>query len=214
MTFVKSSAYGNHVRMRRGTYTPVKINDAFKRSGKELVKANAYAKMIKDAFEPFRQDFKDGTLWQRLVSGFKYAFAEGNGVDYSFLKGFQFHHKHALHSVAATSLQTKIDTKKKMLRLSLQLNTHFNNKKPAINGYALSIIVAFLTTKKKKTDVSYTNFPLTRLKNAPSHYNTDLTLPKEYDAILICIKLNGYTDDTPTLNERGQGMAIVEVVKD
>ena len=51
LTFVKSGAYGDHVRAERGTYKPATINASLKKEGKMIVMANLPAKIIKDAID-------------------------------------------------------------------------------------------------------------------------------------------------------------------
>jgi hypothetical protein len=90
ITHVSSTAYGDHVRAARGTYTPVTLNESFKESGKALQLSNVFAKLIKDALDPYRANFKDGTLWRRLVSHFRQQLKDNNnGVDFRSLLGFQ-----------------------------------------------------------------------------------------------------------------------------
>ena len=62
ITFVKSPTYGNHTRAARGTHKKAKVNAAFKRQSKKLLKANVPAQILRNAINPYRQDFLYGSL--------------------------------------------------------------------------------------------------------------------------------------------------------
>ncbi len=209
-TFVQSKAYGEHVRMKRGTHTPITINDAFKRSGKTLVKANRYAKIIKDAFEPYRATIKDGTAWSRLVALFKKTLTAGKPIDYTFLKGFEFHSKHSLGSIAALYVTAVKDKKKNVLKLSCTGQTSFPDRL-RIDSYRLTIIVVFPLAKEKTSVVSSAEF----ISGAPGkryNYQTEILLPKKFDAIVIGVKVNGIKERSHSSNLKANGLGVVEVM--
>ena len=56
ITFVKSPTYGDHVRAARGTHKKAKVNAAFKKQSKKLVKANHPAQILRNAIDPYRND--------------------------------------------------------------------------------------------------------------------------------------------------------------
>ncbi|CAN5399989.1 hypothetical protein BH09BAC3_BH09BAC3_03870 [soil metagenome] len=91
---VASRAYGKHYRKPRGSQTPISINDAFQKSIELNNLANPVAKAIKDALDPFRKDFKDGTMWSRLVGILKKQLLKNPELDLSFLEKFQIN-KHS-----------------------------------------------------------------------------------------------------------------------
>ncbi len=49
---VKSNAYGDHYRRKRGTVKPAGLNEALKLSNELMANADVYAKAIKDALDP------------------------------------------------------------------------------------------------------------------------------------------------------------------
>jgi len=67
---VKSKAYGEHERAPRGSKSKAVLNKAMKAHGKRLRESTAPAKLIMDALQPFRENFKGGMIWQRLVKHF------------------------------------------------------------------------------------------------------------------------------------------------
>ena len=67
---VNSKAYGRHERAPRGSKSKAVLNTAMKAHGRRLRKSNIPAKLIMDALQPFRENFKGGMIWQRLVKHF------------------------------------------------------------------------------------------------------------------------------------------------
>jgi hypothetical protein len=67
---VNSKAYGEHERAPRGSKSKAVLNPAMRAHGRRLRKSNIPAKLIVDALQPFRENFKGGMLWQKLVKHF------------------------------------------------------------------------------------------------------------------------------------------------
>src|ERR1700681_4333787 len=80
---VHSKAYGRHERAARGSRSKAVLNDAMKEHGRRMISSNIPAKLIHDALQPYRTNFKGGLIWQRLVKHFA-AQAKAN-EDYSVL---------------------------------------------------------------------------------------------------------------------------------
>ena len=55
MILVRSRAYGDHVRAKRGTHKKAKLNPALKKGSIFISEANAAAKLFRDAIEPYRK---------------------------------------------------------------------------------------------------------------------------------------------------------------
>jgi hypothetical protein len=209
-TFVKSKAYRDHVRLKRGTHTPITINDAFKRSGKNLVKANLYAKIIKDAFEPYRASIKDGTAWSRLVALFKKTLAAGKPVDYTFLENFEFHSKHSLESIAPLRVTAVKHKKRNVLKLLCTGKVSFPDSL-RIDSYALTVIVVFPLAKKRTSIVSSAEF-FSDTQGKQYKYETEIALPKKFDAIVIGVKVNGIKEELPSFNLKANALGVVAVL--
>ena len=80
---VNSKAYGMHERAPRGSKSRAVLNPAMKAHGRRLRKSNIPAKLIMDALLPFRENFKGGMLWQRLVKHFAMQAKEGDAYSVS-----------------------------------------------------------------------------------------------------------------------------------
>src|SRR5688500_68798 len=109
MTFVKSSAYGNHVRAARGTRKKAVLNEACQAQSEKLVRSNLPAQIIRNAINPYRQDFYYGLLWQKLVGLTNDALESDKPFDFSRLKPFEAHKKYRLTRLAEVTTSTKSD---------------------------------------------------------------------------------------------------------
>lgn len=67
---VNSKTYGTHYRARRGSVNEAKLNETMQKVNKLTLSTNAPAKLIHDALQPFRQNFKGGLFYQRLQKHF------------------------------------------------------------------------------------------------------------------------------------------------
>jgi hypothetical protein len=210
LTFVNSRAYGPHVRMKRGTHTPIKMSKAFKQSSDVLVKANVYAKRIKDAFEPWGGQVKDGTAWSRLVSLVKKTLAAGKPTDYSFLKGFEFNAKKPRCGIATVDVQTVQDKKNKLLELSFDAAVHFPERLK-LDAYTFRTIVVFFHPKKNMPSVFTEEFTGT-LPARLVKYKVEIPLPPKFEAAVIGVKVRGYKEGSASFNKQANGLEIVDAL--
>ena len=209
VTLVESKRYGRHARMRRGTFTKVEINEAFKSSAKALVKANRPAKIVKDALDPHRKNFKDGSLWQRLVSVFKLAMRVDSQPDFMLLKGFEIFKKYPLNRHIQIETSCEVDDKG-MLHVTIQSTgpTVFDGNKE-INQYELRLIVVFPQPELNTAETLVFDFPRLPLHRPLVPYKTIIKIPVHVQAALLCVKLEGWSRGYRSANLKTMGMAIV-----
>lgn len=188
-TFVDSRKYGKHVRSPRGTYTPAVLNDACKEAGKAIVSSNISAKIIKDTIDPLRADFKDGTLWSRLISHFSTRTDKLN-PDFLTLSGFEIHKDHPLSRIV-NLVVTQMDVKDSFLEVTIESpNTpRFKNKK--INGYQLTIFALYPDLNLKKAEIAICKFPLATIQNPIKIKNISFPIPATASSVLVCAKIEG-----------------------
>jgi len=102
VTVVRSRAYGHHIRKARTKFT---LSEEMKQSTDFMKEANVYAKAFKDAIDPYRRDFRDGFLWQRLVSLFKKQLKEKGLADFKVLDGVELNKFYPLSRIVFTNAQ-------------------------------------------------------------------------------------------------------------
>lgn len=79
---VRSLAYGDHYRVKRGTYTEVSLADGMKASGTKQSTANLMAKIIFDAVNDLAPGFKNTVFWSRLLKIFRAQQKAGGAITY------------------------------------------------------------------------------------------------------------------------------------
>jgi hypothetical protein len=210
LTFVKSRTYGDHVRAARGTHKKAKVNEAFKKESEQLLKSNVPAKIIKDALDAHRQDFKGGLLWQRLVSMFRTQLRETGSFNFHQLGPFEVHEKHPLERFLQVEPKVAVDRKKRKLRVTLSHRDHPDFKKAKyIDGYRLGVIGIFTDglRHKAKPEAIYTG--IISMEEAVSPLVLELPLPPRAKSCLLCIRLDGFIGHNVDRTPVNKGMRVV-----
>jgi hypothetical protein len=191
LTFVNSPTYGNHVRAKRGTHKVAEVNEAFKHESKQLVSANLPAKIIKDAIEPYRRDFIDGQLWQRLVSKFRKQLKDYGKFDFGGMSGFEIHSRYTFERFVRPDAEITI--KKKSI---LQVDIHFRHPPiftsyEYIDGYQCILIGVFPDLKKRKSTSLSVSSPVIPLTEKVTPLTMRLKLPKGARDFVVLLKIEG-----------------------
>lgn len=210
-TFVDSRSYGKHVRSPRGTFTPAVLNDACKEAGKSIVSSNISAKILKDAVDPLRADFKDGSLWSRLISHFSTKTDKLN-PDFLTLAGFEIHKDHPLSRIVNLELN-QIEVEDSALRISIesQCTPRFKNKK--INGYRLTVLALYPDLNTKKAEIAIHKFQLETITDAIKTESISLPIPAGASSVLICAKIEGAVNGEISSALSAKGMRILGGVR-
>src|SRR5687768_15508342 len=110
ITFVKSKAYGYHVRAARGTHKKAEVNQALKDSAERLASGNVPAKILRDAFAIYYPDLKGSLLWRRLLRLFRKQLKATGSIDFTKITAFEIHAAHPLNCFIAAQYQISLDT--------------------------------------------------------------------------------------------------------
>ncbi len=146
VTVVHSKRYKRHVRARRGTYTPVTLNDKMKQSSTQLLSSNKPAKLI---FDAVCNEHKDGGLWTDLLSVFRKQLKEDKGFSFKGLLKLECSRQYSLDKVLHNQFSVEVDTKRKKMQVAVHLQAHpIWEKKDYLDGYQLSVTVVFPDLKK------------------------------------------------------------------
>lgn len=211
ITFVKSSAYGNHIRAKRGTHKKAVLNPAYEKQNKKLVKLNIPAKIIKDAIDPHRKDFFDGRLWTRLISLTNEQNLDDGHFDFTKLKPFEIHKAYPLRRLLDVETKTSVDRERDELHVSLTYNIQpaFDSSL-SVDGYQFGVIAIFpdLENSKAKTEVVYSDIIELTGNVAPLHMH--VPVPSNATAYLICVRIDGCKKGKPYHTLASRGMMVVE----
>src|SRR5687768_13754564 len=68
LTFVQSNAYGEHVRLPRGTIKPAPVNKVLQQNADRATKVTAIARPLHQCFKDMGKDFIQRQLWQVMMN--------------------------------------------------------------------------------------------------------------------------------------------------
>lgn len=209
MTLVRSRAYGDHVRAKRGTYKKVRLNAALKKGTLLVGEANAAAKLFKDALDPYRKGLIDKSLWPNLLSMFRRQQTKNGIVDFSQLKPFEFHTRYTLHKLLGVQVVTSYDEKSQLFRavISYEGLPHFG--KSRVDGYKLSAIVLFPDLKKKITNTVVEESGILKLEGKQAPFDVAVSVPREAKAFVLCLKIEGCSKGKVYHTIATKGMRVV-----
>lgn len=192
MVLVRSRAYGDHVRAKRGTYKKAKLNAALKKGTVLIGEANAAAKLFKDTIEPYRKDLIEKSLWPNLLSMFRRQQTETGMVDFGQLKPFEFHSRYTLDRLLPVQAATSYDDNTRTLRavISYQGLPDFRNSR--IDGYRLSAIVLFPDLKKKTAKTVVEESAVLPLQGKQSPFDVSVSVPGRARCFMLCLRIDGY----------------------
>src|SRR5258706_370390 len=139
VTVVNSRAYGQHIRKARTEFT---LNKEMKASSVVMKQANVYAKAFKDAIDPYRRHFRDGQLWQRLVSLFKTRLSKEGKVDFNVLDGEELNKIHPLNRIIST--KTEVWQSEGIMKVSATSLVKQDPTHGRANGYQQTLIIFFV----------------------------------------------------------------------
>jgi hypothetical protein len=213
-TYVDSKTYGMHLRAARGSVAPVDVNEAFKRSGDELVRANIPAKIILHAIDLYRVGWRKGLFWQALVGRFKGKYTRDGVIDFSVLEGMDVYREHPLDRHLTVRLDCAVDRMQGIVTAQLTYDAH-----PAFmvadkaDGYQLSLIGIFPDLKEVGAETVLSEFPYSSLAREVSDMQATIALPEGYQVVVFCLKMVAYRGKDVVANEKTRAIKILKVVR-
>lgn len=194
ITFVKSSAYGNHVRRKRGTVKEAKLNDALQASGKRLLTANVPAKIFADAIKGYRRGLERGSLWRRLLSAFRHQLNQAGGIDFSILQPFEIHTKYPFDRFLNVIPSISFNAEGSVLDVTITYPRHPSFEESSfIDGYQLTTIAVFPDLKNKTATTLAAPSPVLPLEGVVNPLTAQFAIPPNATAFLVCVKIEGCT---------------------
>jgi hypothetical protein len=206
VTTVNSRAYGKHIRKARTKFT---LSKEMKESSLVMQKANRYAKGFKDAIDPYRRDFRDGMLWQRLVSLFKTELQEKGKTDFKRLEGHELNKIHSLSWILmAKATVTQADG---MLSVYVTSRHVKNPTRGLADGYQQTLIILYADS-----DLQFETFAeraIISLNADPGEQTMHCAIPKTAKMAIVVLKCNFSKNEKPMDLQKGMGMRVLKVVE-
>lgn len=205
VTAVHSRAYGDHIRKARTVFT---LSEGMMESSDVMKQANVYAKVFKDAIDPYRRDFRYGMLWQRLVSLFKKQLQKKENADFIVLEGQDLNKKHPLSlilSVNAIVAQTE-----NYLDIHVTSRHTKNPTKERADGYQQTLIVLFIGDDLQTQSFSESAF--ISLHADPGEQAMRCAIPSSMTTAILVLKCNFSLKNKPMDLQKAMGMKVVKVM--
>ena len=209
MILVRSRAYGDHLRAKRGTYKEAKLNPAFEKGTVFVIEANAAAKLFQDAVEPYRKGLVDKSLWQNLLSMFRLQQTETGAVDFSQLKPFEFDTRYTLDKLYPAQVVTKYDDKTRTLRAVISYGGPPDFGKSRVDGYKLTAIVLFPDLKKQTARTVVEESAIRSLEGNHPPFDVSVSVPRKAESFILCLRLDGCCTGKVYHTIATKGMAVI-----
>jgi len=211
VTYVDSKTWGEHIRAKRGTHTPVEINEAFKKSGSQTPTANHHAKAIRDLFLPYISDFKDGKMWSRLLSFFKKQLSSGE-TDLTKLAAFEFHNQHRLYHLVSRDVSVTESSQNNALEIMATTKRCLNQLTEQVDSFQQTLVSTFYTADLQGI-TAYADaaiFPFE--KDLMHEHRTSFDIPDDAAIAVVALKCDLLEDGQPMKHPSTRGMEIVKVL--
>ncbi len=186
---VKSKAYGVHERAPRGSKTKAVLNRAMKAHGKRLRESTAPAKLIMDSLQPFRENFKGGMLWQRLVKHFAAQAKKGDAYGVVGIENWDFNIQYLTSRIMAPDVEIKPldDFTDLKVEINYTFSKRFLERKSNITAFRITLIFLFPDFKNNKIKTIPFVLP-DKLLNDFALYSFIVQVPRHANSYLCCFK--------------------------
>jgi hypothetical protein len=145
MITVDSRAYGKHERAARGTWKKAKLNDAMKGHSERLIGSNTPAKLILDALQPYRTNFKGGLIWQKLVKHFARQAKEYKDYSVLGIEHWDLNQRYPTSKLITPRVKIEAEPSSYILNITVdyEFSNRFLERKKNITHFQITIIVMF-----------------------------------------------------------------------
>ncbi len=186
---VKSKAYGVHERAPRGSKTKAVLNRAMKAHGKRLRESTAPAKLIMDSLQPFRENFKGGMLWQRLVKHFAAQAKKGDAYNVVGIENWDFNLQYLTSRIMAPDVEIKPldDFTDLKVEVNYTFSKRFLERKSNITSFRITLIFLFPNFRNNKIKTIPFVLP-DKLLTDSSLYSFLVQPPRRANSYLCCFK--------------------------
>ena len=186
---VNSKAYGKHERAPRGSKSKAVLNRAMKAHARRLHQSNIPAKLIMDALQPFRENFKGGMIWQRLVKHFAAQAKKGEVYSVSGIENWDLNRQHLTSRIMTVSVE--IGTEDDFSNLEVEVNYNFSKRflerKSDITAFRVTLIFLFPDFRNNKIKTIPFVLP-DKLLSDSALYSFIVELPRHANSYLCCFK--------------------------
>jgi hypothetical protein len=189
MITVNSRAYGKHERAARGTWKTAELNDSMKGHSERLIGSNMPAKLIHDALQPYRTNFKGGLVWQKLLKHFARQAKEYKDYSVLGIEHWDLNKEYATARIMQPRVKVEADPSSSILLITVNydFSKRFLERKKSITHFRITIIVMFPDFINNEIVTIPVVLPDKLLEdNAP--YSFIVQIPVGARSYLVCLK--------------------------
>ena len=207
ITFVKSKRYKPHVRAKRGTYTPVKLNKTMKKCKDQLLLCKKQAKVI---FNALRDEHHDGSLWSRLLSIFFKRAKAGLKPDTSMLADLECDADLTLDLLLGKSYDVSVERESKKMLITITFhNPPSKNDVKGLEHYRLNVIAIFPAFGKKSFKKEIDAGPITSFNSDLVPLVLEVPAPSATAPFVLLLGITGYAQEKYEIRSY-KGLAVVK----
>lgn len=206
---VHSKTYREHSRGARGSKTPATLNESLQDSCNEMVRGNKPARLIKDAIDPYREDFKGGQLWQRLVGIFKKQAKEGRPFSAIKLKGLEINEKYPLSPFFLGAFSVLDRTRAGLLEFEIDIPCYPKFKVMYPDGFRIGLVAIFLNFEADEAETSVAFSYIISRDTTREKLLFSFAIPPFAEQYIACMKLEGTRAGEVLSEPTTKGMRIV-----
>lgn len=208
---VNSRTYGKHTRAARGSKTPAVLNDVLTAHAERTSVINKAAKAVYDVLKFYSEDFREGQLWQGILSRMRRA----NNLHFeTFLKaldGLDLNSRYALERFGNVPMfAVEIGKHEIQFEMKPYVPPHLHKKD---NCYYYSLIVLLFNNKGVCVQQGMQATEWIDKKDILRNKVFRFQKPAGVKFWLLCLELNGGVDGAATNTLASRGMMIVKALR-
>ena len=186
---VNSKAYGRHERAPRGSKTKAVLNPAMKAHGRRLRQSNIPAKLIMDALRPFRENFKGGMIWQRLLKHFAAQAKKDEGYSVTGIENWDLNVQYLTSRIMTVSVEIRPEHNFSTLEVEVNytFSRRFLERKSDITAFRVTLIFLFPDFRNNKIKTIPFVLP-DKLLSDSALYSFIVEPPRRANSYLCCFK--------------------------
>ncbi len=208
--FVNSKSYGPYVRARRGTYTPVTINDTLKINARRSAKLNQLASPLYRLFTDVASGCRDNRLWPRMLSRFKSCSSDNTVLLLQQLAGLNMHDGYPIGKIwSLPTYSIRFTGTELLLDIADAPKPRFSSLSTKANSFRYSISAFFLPVKKETWIMDETCTDWLSFSDTDTAYQFSFAVPKGKGGYVLCIKLDGGLNKRIIENMDAQRMMVL-----
>lgn len=206
---VNSKAYGRHERAPRGSKSKAVLNPVMKAHGRRLRQSNIPAKLIMDALQPFRENFKGGMIWQRLVKHFAAQAKKGDPYSVTGIENWDLNGQYLTSRIMMANV--KITPEDDFSNLEIEVNYAFSKRflerKSDITAFRVTLIFLFPDFRNNKIKTIPFVLP-DKLLSDSALYSFIVEPPRRANSYLCCFKAEACKNGELYQNSKNVGKAM------